>query len=424
LRSHIYPGGGIYPFGGAPPFDPDLGTLNSPIVGGAATPDGRGMWLVSADGGVFDFGDAPFEGSLGDLQLYGPIVAMASTPDGKGYWLVALDGGVFAFGDAAFYGSMGGQPLNAPIVAIASTPDGKGYWLAAADGGVMAFGDAGYFGSMGGQPINAAITAIAPTPDGQGYWLVSGDGGVMAFGDAPFLGSMGNSYLNAGVVGMASTADGKGYWLVGWDGSVFAFGDAGYYGSLGGSVSATPITALLPSAGGLGYWLIGPDDFRYDFANPRPKDLFPGSLAIVQAAESQVQPDPSSGYFCNPYGPCEEWCSLFATWAMQQGGIPIPSYPFTGSVFDWASAYGGVLPPNAIPVPGDAVLYGTGPATVATSVHIGIVAQVWPDGAIVTIEGDAGPSVTGYLAVVLNGPYLPSDSDWYNGVGIYAFVQP
>ena len=29
----------------------------------AATPDGRGYWLVAADGGVFTFGDAPFDGS-------------------------------------------------------------------------------------------------------------------------------------------------------------------------------------------------------------------------------------------------------------------------------------------------------------------------------------------------------------------------
>ena len=38
-----------------------------------------------------------------------PIVGMAATPDGKGYWLVASDGGIFAYGDAAFYGSTGGH---------------------------------------------------------------------------------------------------------------------------------------------------------------------------------------------------------------------------------------------------------------------------------------------------------------------------
>lgn len=35
-----------------------------------------------------------------------PIVGMAATPTGKGYWLVAADGGVFAFGDAVYLGGM------------------------------------------------------------------------------------------------------------------------------------------------------------------------------------------------------------------------------------------------------------------------------------------------------------------------------
>jgi hypothetical protein len=45
-------------------------------------------------------------------------VGIAPTPDGKGYWEVAADGGVFAFGDAKFDGSMGGTTLHAPIVGI------------------------------------------------------------------------------------------------------------------------------------------------------------------------------------------------------------------------------------------------------------------------------------------------------------------
>jgi hypothetical protein len=48
--------------------------------------------------------------------------------------------------------------------------------------------------------------------------------------------------------------------------------------------------------------------------------------------------------------------------------------------------------------------------------------QVWPDGAVVTIEGDAGPAPSGSLAVVINGPYLPSQSTNYNGVPVYAFA--
>jgi hypothetical protein len=35
-----------------------------------------------------------------------PIVGIAATPTGKGYWLVAADGGVFAFGDATYLGNV------------------------------------------------------------------------------------------------------------------------------------------------------------------------------------------------------------------------------------------------------------------------------------------------------------------------------
>ena len=70
--------------------------------------------------------------------------------------MVASDGGVFNFGDAGFYGSMGGTPLNKPIVGMAATPDGKGYWLVASDGGIFSFGDAGFYGSEGGEPAERA----------------------------------------------------------------------------------------------------------------------------------------------------------------------------------------------------------------------------------------------------------------------------
>lgn len=44
--------------------DPDRANVNAPIVGIAATPTGEGYWLVSADGGVFTFGDAKFYGNV------------------------------------------------------------------------------------------------------------------------------------------------------------------------------------------------------------------------------------------------------------------------------------------------------------------------------------------------------------------------
>ena len=84
---------------------PDPGSLNRPVVGMAATPDGAGYWLVAADGGIFSYGDATFHGSTGAMVLNRPVVGMARTPDGGGYWMVASDGGIFSYGDATFYGS-------------------------------------------------------------------------------------------------------------------------------------------------------------------------------------------------------------------------------------------------------------------------------------------------------------------------------
>jgi hypothetical protein len=433
-RPHVYGGSGVIGFGDAASINPaQASPLNSVVVAMATDPAStgadQGYWLASADGGVFNRGSAGFFGSLGALRLQGPIVAMSATPDGKGYWLAALDGGVFAFGDAGFFGSMGATHLNQPIVGMASTPDGKGYWLAAADGGIFAFGDAGFHGSMGGTPLAQPVTGMAATAGGHGYWLVASDGGIFAFGDAPFYGSRGGLPLNNPVVGMAVSPHDRGYLLVSTDGGIFGFGSVNFYGSLGGGLGGDPadvppIAAIAITPDGDGYWLLEPDGWNYAFSNPPSPAPTSTTQAIVAVADSQVNSDPDRGSFCNPYGPCEEWCALFATWVWGQAGVPIPSYPFTGSIFDWAASNTGVLPPTGDPVPGDAVLYGTGPSSTSTSLHVGLVMQVWPDGAIVTIEGDAGPAPSGSLAVVVNGPYLPSLSAEYNGMPVYAFAVP
>ncbi len=75
----------------------------------AATPSGNGYWLVAADGGIFSYGDASFEGSTGSIRLNESIDGMAPGPGGGGYWLVAADGGIFNFGSAAFDGSATGD---------------------------------------------------------------------------------------------------------------------------------------------------------------------------------------------------------------------------------------------------------------------------------------------------------------------------
>jgi hypothetical protein len=246
--------GGVFDFGDAG-FYGSMGDqhLNQPIVAASPTSLGLGYWMVASDGGVFTFGDAGFWGSTGSLKLNKPIVGMAATPDGGGYWLVASDGGIFSFGNAKFLGSMGDQHLNQPIVGMAATPDGRGYWLVASDGGIFSFGDADFFGSEGGTPLNQPIVSIVSTVDGEGYWMVASDGGIFSFGDASFFGSTGGMKLNKPVVAAISTPDSLGYWLVASDGGIFSFGDASFFGSTGGKRLNAPIVwgsatgALVPS---------------------------------------------------------------------------------------------------------------------------------------------------------------------------------
>jgi sugar lactone lactonase YvrE len=260
--------GGIFNYGDAG-FYGSTGNLklNKPIVGLARTPDAKGYWLVASDGGVFSFGDAPFYGSTGNLVLNKPIVGMAATPDGKGYWLVASDGGVFSFGDAPFYGSTGNLVLNKPIVGMAATPDGKGYWLVASDGGVFSYGDAAFYGSTGGITLNKPVVGMASSPTGHGYWLVASDGGIFNYGDALFDGSAGALALNKPVVGMAATPDGLGYWLAGSDGGIFTYGDAAFFGSTGSLRLNKPVVGLAATPDGAGYWLVASDGGIFNYGD-------------------------------------------------------------------------------------------------------------------------------------------------------------
>jgi hypothetical protein len=123
----------------------------------AGTPDAGGYWLVATDGGIFDYGDAPFYGSTGSIHLNKPIVGMAPTPDGRGYWLVASDEGIFSYGDAQFYGSTGAIHPSQPIVAMAAMPTGGGYWFSAADGGLFNYRDAPVDGSGVGTGLGQVV---------------------------------------------------------------------------------------------------------------------------------------------------------------------------------------------------------------------------------------------------------------------------
>jgi hypothetical protein len=136
---------------------------------------GGGYWSVTPNGRVAAAGTRPL-GDLASSALNAPIVDIAATPTGRGYWLLAGDGGIFTFGDARFYGSTGALTLNRPIVAMAPTPTGHGYWLAATDGGIFSFGDAQFHGSTGALTLAHPISGMARSDNGRGYRLIEADG--------------------------------------------------------------------------------------------------------------------------------------------------------------------------------------------------------------------------------------------------------
>ncbi|MCU1345747.1 MAG: O-phthalyl amidase [Acidimicrobiia bacterium] len=69
--------------------------------------------------------------------MNGQIFAVLPTPDGGGYWLAARDGGVFNFGSAKFNGSLGGE-AGVDVRGIVSDGAG-GYILIRADGSHATF---------------------------------------------------------------------------------------------------------------------------------------------------------------------------------------------------------------------------------------------------------------------------------------------
>ena len=209
--------GQVYSFGHAGNYGSiPSGSLTAPIVGIQETIDQAGYWLVSANGQVYNFGDALSLGSIPSGSLTAPIVGVARTPyfstgpgqmpqpGGEGYWLVSANGQVYNFGDAQSFGSLTNPSDHTPIVGIAATPDGHGYWLVAQHGGVYRFGDAGFYGSLGSQTLPSPIVGIAATPDGKGYWLFAASGMVYHFGDTHFYGYLGSKVAHAPIAGASS----------------------------------------------------------------------------------------------------------------------------------------------------------------------------------------------------------------------------
>ncbi len=139
-----------------------------------------------------------------------------------------------------------------------------------------------------------------------------------------------------------------------------------------------------------------------------------GRDKIVNAARNELRkgiheiPDGSN---CNPYGPCEPWCALFASWTWRQAGVDFHT-AFSGDFYYYGQRHHTLHKGLSNPQPGDAILFGTGPQNGDTSVHVGIIVKVLPNGQVISIEGNYGNRVAQV------GPYSPASRQ------AYAIVSP
>ena len=256
--------GGVFSFGAASFFGSMGGkALNRPIIGMTATSNAGGYWLVASDGGVFAFGDAGFYGSIPGLglspvdspilpRLNAPIVGIVPSHDGRGYFLVAADGGVFAFGDAKFEGSCPGIggcfSSGTGIADVMTDGTGNGYWVVSYGGDVHAFGDAvNYGGPASDLPYATEVRSGVGTPNGNGYWILFSDGEIYSYGDATYRGSpFGQIEFSNPTAAIVATSDGGGYWVTTANGAVYTYGDAPY----DGGISTTHLNGLIVGATG------------------------------------------------------------------------------------------------------------------------------------------------------------------------------
>ncbi len=155
-------------------------------------------------------------------------------------------------------------------------------------------------------------------------------------------------------------------------------------------------------------------------SGPAPSPV--SSSRIVRIAEEEIgQTEHPKGSNCTIFGPCVEWCALFASWVWIKAGVPLggttAEFAYSGTLYTWAKEHKATLPPSATPAPGELVFFGSGPGQ-GESVHVAIVQRVFKDGRITTINGNDEHGEVGPA-----GPFLPSEAT-IQGKHIYGYAVP
>jgi hypothetical protein len=259
---------------GAPP------ATSPAVVGVIATTDGKGYYVLRADGTVDAYGATNY-GSMtaGSLPLGITAAGIALDSATGGYWIVASNGRVQGF-NAPSHGETlvppGGWGQHPAAVAIAAAPDGSGYFVLRANGAVYAYGVKGH-GSLAGHlfyrtiaPVVAVALAVDPTTGG--YWIATSTGNVANF-DAPNYGSplasTQGKYDGVPVSALAATTGGSGYYALRANGEIDAYG-APLHGSIASNaMPAGGFASALAVNPGTGGYYVGLDVTPLDgYLNP------------------------------------------------------------------------------------------------------------------------------------------------------------
>jgi hypothetical protein len=320
------------------------------------------------------------------------FVGVSTTAAGQGYVLTADTGETYAFGQVAYRGNP--TSFTGKIVGIATTADGQGYVAVSSAGQVYAFGSVAYRGNP--SEFLGPIAAIAVTADGQGYVVVSSAGQVYAYGSVAYRGNPAG--FSGQIAGISTTADGQGYAAMSSSGQVYAYGPVVYRGN-GDPVPTTPPPAP-----------------------PGPPSSLRERIVARGLSQNGVTENPL-GSNCNPYGPCEQWCADFVSWAWRNEGVTMPRQAAVGGLWGWATGHTRAATDR--PEIGDAIVYST---TSERFAHTGIVSRVLPDGQIATVEGNAGGAVDtprgrANVAVVVSVPHAPELAFRY-GRRVYGYASP
>ena len=152
--------GGVFAFGDAKFAGscPGIGGCSGAAVAVMPDASGNGYWLVTQSGLVYPFGDAANYGGPGPQSV--PVTSAVRTPDGRGYWVLFANGAISPTAMQLSTGTLVGC-LAASTRPAPSLRRGAGLaigWLQPVAPSTIT-GDVPNDGSMAGVRLNGSIIA-------------------------------------------------------------------------------------------------------------------------------------------------------------------------------------------------------------------------------------------------------------------------